>query len=253
LSRLIKISLLLCLTTQLGVAQFNPDLSDNIILCKQGAFPVYELCLDSVASDTGRYEGGALRWVRTKLTPTTQRWTSFYPTGKVQSTGTADSGMISGAWKFYHPNGQIKARGMFERGLFELGSAGSGNYMSATGKTGEWMFWDSLGNRIARMQFAKNEYQEESLHGPYTEWFISGQVKEEGHYKMGMKNGEWKAYYSDGQIRSVKNYVYRDCPLYDFVWYECPEGEWKYWNKNGTINRTEIYRNGILIETKSGR
>jgi len=36
-------------------------------------------------------------------------------------------------------------------------------------------------------------------HGPYREWWESGQLKTEGQYTNGTKTGYWRYWYSDGQ------------------------------------------------------
>lgn len=42
--------------------------------------------------------------------------------------------------------------------------------------------------------------------GPYKEYYDSGELKKEGHYKNKKRVGEWKQYYKNGQVSTVYSY-----------------------------------------------
>ncbi|HEY0030192.1 MAG TPA: hypothetical protein VGC65_05495, partial [Bacteroidia bacterium] len=63
----------------------------------------------------------------------------------------------------------------------------------------------------------KNEFTMHGINweGPFTKWYENGQMESFGHY-----------------IKTQK------------------DGEWKYWNEKGDLLITEIYKTGVLIESK---
>lgn len=65
--------------------------------------------------------------------------------------------------------------------------------------------------------------------GPYKEFYPNGQLKVEGAYQIYGTN--W-ARYEEMKYQNIKT------------------GEWKYYKKNGKVEKTEVYKNGVLTETK---
>jgi len=44
------------------------------------------------------------------------------------------------------------------------------------------------------------------LNGPYTKYFVSGQLAEQGNFEEGLQTGEWKQWYESGQLASIYNF-----------------------------------------------
>jgi len=46
-------------------------------------------------------------------------------------------------------------------------------------------------------------YEGNLLHGEYTEFYLSEQLKSKGNFKNGLKDGEWKSWYENGNIEEI--------------------------------------------------
>jgi hypothetical protein len=44
------------------------------------------------------------------------------------------------------------------------------------------------------------------LDGPFTEYYVSGQLSRSGIFEQGLQTGEWKSWYESGQLASIYNY-----------------------------------------------
>lgn len=84
----------------------------------------------------------------------------------------------------------------------------------------------------------------------HIEYYHDGQIKEEGFYNKHLPNyfgtgdakeGEWKTYYKNGQIKSKGRYV-------NDVW----DGKWVYWSENGTIIKEETWRDKDIWDGEAG-
>ena len=64
-------------------------------------------------------------------------WTSYFPDGKVQSTGVYKDGLRVGKSKVYHENGQLWMDGWY----------------TEDHKCGEWIFYDEQGYEIERKNY----------------------------------------------------------------------------------------------------
>lgn len=49
-------------------------------------------------------------------------------------------------------------------------------------------------------------YKRNLPHGVYQSWFDSTQLRDKGNFQMGIPDGEWKGWYSNGQPRFVRTY-----------------------------------------------
>ncbi len=99
------------------------------------------------------------------------------------------------------------------------------------------------------------------LHGPYTK-YVNKMIVEEGNFYKGTKHGRWVEYNLD-TVLIDKNYFYKGWPkesqitYYDverskikevmpIVWGD-KEGDYVYFNDNGTLRITGYYKNGKKI------
>lgn len=109
-------------------------------------------------------------------------------------------------------------------------------------------------------QFSVLETKEGSFikDGEYKTWFPSGQPESEGVYEAGKQMGNWKYWYSNGQMKSDYNLV-RDTLDGSFIkWYENGQkliegtkkmgvevGPWTSWYENGQMNeKLNYYQDG---------
>lgn len=49
----------------------------------------------------------------------------------------------------------------------------------------------------------KGGYEGKLIHGSYTSFYLSNQLREQGQIKYGLKHGEWKAWYPDGKLKEI--------------------------------------------------
>ena len=63
-------------------------------------------------------------------------------------------------------------------------------------------FWYKA-KKIHVTQGASEGYE---LHGPYTKFYHSGQLAEQGEFREGLKDGIWKEWYESGRLKSIYNY-----------------------------------------------
>jgi hypothetical protein len=107
-----------------------------------------------------------------------------------------------------------------------------------------------------------NNYKEmRILHGPYKK-YINKMLVEEGNFYVGAKHGRWMKYGLDTVVDD-KNYFYKGWPrdskisYYDvertkikevipIVWGD-RDGDYVYFNENGTLRITGIYKNNMKI------
>jgi antitoxin component YwqK of YwqJK toxin-antitoxin module len=196
-------------------------------------------------------------------------WTAWYPDGGIRSKGNYLNGYQNGEWEFYAQNGKTEQIGNFRSGVME----------------GEWR-WFGKNSALLRSEIyarglrnglsvhysdsaviiAKGEYVEDECEG---EWMVStGDVREEGKYIMGLKNGVWKTYYENGKLCHKGAFVqgvpdgrheryYPDGTLREEQYYVMGRKErtWKKYYENGVLflsvtyrNNEEIRINGMRIE-----
>lgn len=102
---------------------------------------------------------------------------------------------------------------------------------------GHWKYWDNNGKLLKECSFYKGY-----LKGNYKEYYLNGKIKIEGIYV---------------HIQSVDtNYFVEDLDepgvYYDYVYsnneHPVKDGEWKYFNEQGILVRTENYIKGELIK-----
>ena len=74
-------------------------------------------------------------------------WISYFPDGKVQSTGVFKDGVRIGPARVYHENGQILMDGFY----------------TDDHKCGEWVFYDEQGYEVERMDFGPCDYYRSSF------------------------------------------------------------------------------------------
>jgi antitoxin component YwqK of YwqJK toxin-antitoxin module len=101
------------------------------------------------------------------------------------------------------------------------------------------------------------QYKEGKKHGPMARWYKNGKKQVRTTYKDGKKHGSSIEWYDNGR-KKFEN-TYKDGKLWTaVVWKrngeQCPatnlvngNGDWVYYNPDGTEERREIYREGVLV------
>ena len=67
--------------------------------------------------------------------------------------------------------------------------------------------------------------------------FRNDVLVEEGCYKDGIEEAEWKSFYDNGELENIGFYVNGN-----------KHGDWRHYFHNGDLLSTEIYENGKLLD-----
>lgn len=110
---------------------------------------------------------------------------SFTNSNVIESEGNYDSGIPSGFWKFYYPDGRIHMEG---------------NYSNER-KNG---FWKSF-NQAGFLEWEGN-FTNCIRDGFWKFYYPNGQLKSEGNFTNAIKNGNWKFYFDNGVLDTELNY-----------------------------------------------
>lgn len=79
-------------------------------------------------------------------------------------------------------------------------------------------------------------YDGKILMGPYTSFYLSGNLKEKGKFKKGVKNGEWITWFENGKINQIQNWR---CGV--------QTGVDETFNEAGELTLRQHYKRGKLI------
>jgi len=141
--------------------------------------------------------------------------------------------------EFYHPNGFI---------------SGSGNYVNQS-REGQWEFYSEYikGYMVLRENYSSNLREGESI-----KYHWNGNLAEEMLFISDKREGVWKQYYTDGVLAlegiysggklngSFKAFTVSGKPMIKGTYKnDLRDGEWTFWNNDGSFNKKIIYINGI--------
>jgi len=190
-------------------------------------------------------------------------WKEFHPDGKIKSQGEYINSKRIGEWVFYHNNEKIEQKGIYDR----------------NGKAqGVWKWFYESGNLLL-----EENYRNNLVDGVMIEYSDSGKVitkgefldgqkegvwlyelqgyREEGAYKSGKRDGEWKHYYTENsQLRFKGNFIDGVPDGKQFFYYlngnerqtgkyagGAKEGDWKFYDETGYLFLTIVFKNDIEI------
>jgi antitoxin component YwqK of YwqJK toxin-antitoxin module len=198
-------------------------------------------------------------------------WKVYFETGEVKAKGNYLNDRQNGEWDFYYSGGVTEQIGTFANGVME----------------GEWKWFNSKGTLLREETYQGGSLNGMSAHysdsatliakGAYAQseregnWLINaGDVREEGDFIAGAKNGIWKTFYDNGKLyhkgffvqgnpNGRHDFYYPDGTLKEEQYYANGrrEGNWKKYNEDGSLFLTITYRNdeevrinGIRIDKK---
>lgn len=165
----------------------------------------------------------------------------YYDTGKLQATNNhVGDGTVAN--HVYHPNGKIKAKGVFRNQK----------------KDSLWQYFNTNEQLVL-----EESYILDTLHGAQKVYYENQQLGELTHYKRGVKHGVWKKYYENGKPWVDANYADGNLDG-KFIMYQdngkrkvqgtytqgIRTGVWLNFNKNGSVYTQDVYRDGVLKTTK---
>jgi len=172
----------------------------------------------------------------------------FYDNGQIKNVVEWKKGKKEGDAVFYHDNGKISAQGKFKKDF----------------KVKEWSYYNKNGDLTSKEEFTNGEKNiyDNSFTGTF--YYPSGKIEEISHYKFAKLHGETKLFHEDG--KSIKQIGYYENGLATGKWktfYKSGKlereteltndkrnGNRVYYREDGSIEKTEVYKDGKLISTK---
>ncbi len=197
----------------------------------------------------------------------------FYYTGQVSEEGLFENGKREGIHKEYFVSGEIKSEAKFVAGLEqgEIKAWDSPNVKLYKGQmsngvaVGEWHYYLPNGKIEYRILYddSGKEIKRKFENGEQEEFYDSGIPKSYFEYKNGKKHGPFQEFYNKGDF--VRREVMPEAQGESIERVESlentqvkVEGEYRngnlvgeviYYLENGRIEKTEVYEQGVLIET----
>lgn len=147
--------------------------------------------------------------------------TTYHPNGSICQYLEADEMRAHGAYKEWHPNGQLKIEAQVIGGPADI----------TPGAQQDWLFegtsqvWDEQGNLLAQILYHKGVLEGHSLYyspsghlekdlqfhnnvleGDTFEFFPNGQIKSRNCFRRGSKDGQSIGYFQSGQPVWIEDY-----------------------------------------------
>ena len=186
-------------------------------------------------------------------------WKWFYNNKVLKAEGFYNNGALHGYYKTYDSTGKLQQISKYDNGVKVENAPellqvemrqdydenkklkSSGAYLNNK-KEGLHQIFDEKGKIIATKIFKDGEEVSEvflsaSGHkdGEWKEFYDNKQIKVLGTYKNDVKVGQWAYYFNSGQIEQIGAYDERGQA----------NGEWKWYYDSGKILRSESFENGL--------
>ena len=170
----------------------------------------------------------------------TGKFTYYYPTGKVKTESVfSNNGTITRTKSYDEVNGKLMA---------------VGKYVNEK-KDSVWTYYN-----VDQVVIATEIYTNGIKTGTWKSYYPDGKLLEVKTYKNGLLDGPWEQYFESGAIRTKATYV-KDKLDGVATYYQgeklkvaegrfvkgLREGNWNYFKPDGSIEKTEKYKNGELV------
>jgi uncharacterized protein len=187
------------------------------------------------------------------------RWKEFYITGEIKAEGEYSNNRRTGEWIFYFKRGKTEQKGSYKNGkpikkwfwYYETGQILREETFVNGVEEGFLTEYDEDGKIIT-----KGEFFDGLEEGP---WFYHvGDHTEEGAYKNGLPDGEWKHYYNNGKLRFAGSYILGNAEGKHKTYYDNgkikeegayvvgkKEGAWKKYDAEGNLLMTITYESDV--------
>jgi antitoxin component YwqK of YwqJK toxin-antitoxin module len=163
------------------------------------------------------------------------KWKDLYPDGKVQAEGAYTDNRRTGLWKFYNISSKVEQTGYYNNGrpdglwkwYYDNGAILREEEYFQGQRDGAYAEYSETGDIVGQGQYSDGERN--------SDWkFKAGDNMEAGKYIIGLKDGLWKSYYSDGKLRFKGNFVQGN-----------PDGQQLFYYQNGKLKEEQFYKMGI--------
>jgi len=149
------------------------------------------------------------------------RWTHYHENGGLHQYGSFDKGEPLGTWYKYDKNGLLDMEYTFEDGKFKA------------------TLFDPLTGQVIKTESrdTADPSGQDKLSGPQEEFYSDGNIKAQGKYVSGNKDGVWSTWYEDGALKSQGVFQAGE-----------KTGYWSFWNSDGSLNgeHSGWYNNGQI-------
>ena len=194
-------------------------------------------------------------------------WISRYEDGTLKQTGQFNKDIPVGEFKYYYPNGRLKAVMEFRPGgqvaFAKIFFDSEENTLMAEGKYIDqkkdslWVYYFPSGKISTR-----ESYLNDQRHGQSEVFYEEGGISEQANYEKGVKSGPWKQYFPNGKPKMEATVV-------EGLKYEGPfveyypdgskkvkgeyldgkkNGSWWHFNEDGSPEIIYLYSNGKILE-----
>lgn len=179
-------------------------------------------------------------------------WRMYFDNGKLVYEGRYRADRQDSLWIFYFQNGNVSSKSNFVEGMRQ----GVSQYYTPEGilvleklfkdddmiayrpveigKTHEWIPFNGTGKieikNAAGVSLFHQEYKNGERHGQFKTFFSNGQVHELEEYRSGDRSGNHVIYFSNGKVAERGQYEYDE-----------PTGVFEYYNEGGTLQKMETY------------
>ena len=151
----------------------------------------------------------------------------YYKSGKLKYTGTLWKGFRIKRWKSWYENGNLESDGEFD----------------IKGEEGEWRYYHQNGN-------LKNiaNYENGKLVGLVKNFDENGKFYSTTYYEKNSNLTKWQFFYEDEKSIKKEGMAYDMGDKVEKRW--DITGEWKYYNKEGKLEKIETYENSKIIKVE---
>lgn len=228
------------------------------------------------------------------------RFTDYYMSGKIEMIGQYINGRRSGSFTWYYESGDYMETGNYKNGEYYIGSTWdeegntkvidgdgentyyyfnkqkkSNGYNKDGKKTGIWNFWYKNGRKKEKIEYKEGVENIvaawdkdgkpliENGTGEYTGFYDNGIKKNNGMYRNGKREGEWKWWDEQGKPTIISNYengvrkgktIFYSTTEREEINYKngLKDGEAFGYNANDDKTYYNIYRNDTLVYGQIG-
>jgi antitoxin component YwqK of YwqJK toxin-antitoxin module len=158
---------------------------------------------------------------------------AYYENGSVRQIEKYDNrGVKNGNWLSYYENGKVRVNESYSNKVNLRGVANTNGYGA---RTGEFTYYYENG----QVRFQLKYQNDKIVNDNYCEYYEGGGQKECGPLRNGLRLGEWKSWYKNGELKSIGNFKNNDyifCGVVPYTYfYEYKIGIWHYYYENGQL------------------
>lgn len=210
----------------------------------------YSFALHGALKSEGTYRNGKRKG----------KWKDYYPDGRLRAQVVYRTGIQK--VRFYHPNGQLediydrvdyKQEGVYTNYYQDTCPRANGKFAKRGQVKIQAFYRNGNPDGVWRVYYPSGRLKkfitcvDGEKEGLYTSYYEGekklpakslAQVNEQGNYRNGVKDGEWRMYYSNGQLEERGSFLNGK-----------KNGEWECYSDDGKRKKVETYVDGEVISS----